>query len=127
MQYIVPLIFVAIIIAGMWKVFTKAGRPGWESIVPIYNYYVMAVEIGKLEIMWFIFMFIPILNIVAAIKICIAVAEKFGKSTGFAVGLVFLGFIFFPILGFGSAQYQKAAAPPVPAPAEQEAPPAPQA
>lgn len=120
---VIYLAVIVLVIAALWKVFTKAGRPGWEAIVPIYNYYVMAVEVGKLEIMWFIFTFIPILNIVAAFKINFAVAEKFGKSGGFGVGMIFLAPIFYPILGFGSAEYQKAQAPPVAAPAEQPAPP----
>jgi hypothetical protein len=100
------LILIVIIIVGMWKVFTKAGQPGWASIVPFYNNYVLVVEICKKEILWFILMFIPFANIVAAWVICMETARKFGKSEGFGIGLFFLPFIFWPMLGFGSAQYE---------------------
>jgi len=51
--------------------------------------------------------FIPFVNFVIAIIMYLAFAEKFGKGAGFAMGLVFLPFIFFPILAFGDAQYQQ--------------------
>ena len=117
---IVYLAFIILIIVGLWKVFEKAGQPGWAAIVPFYNCYVLACGVAKLEILWFILFFIPIANIVAAIKVSMAVAEKFGKPGASWVGLRLLGCIFYPILGFGSATYQGAvAAPPV-----QDAPPA---
>jgi len=126
---LVYLAVVVLTIASLWKVFVKAGKPGWAAIVPFYNTYVMT-EIGGLEIIWFILLFVPIANIVAGFKIMFAVAEKFGKTVGFGVGMVFLPFIFFPILGFGDAKYAggapaAAAAPPVQPP--QQPPAAPQA
>jgi hypothetical protein len=102
------LIYVAVIvvvIAGIWKTFEKAGEPGWAAIIPFYNYWVM-VKVGRKEWIWFLFLLIPCLNIIAWIVICLAIAEQFGKSAGFGVGLIFLPFIFFLILGFGDAQYQ---------------------
>jgi len=108
------LIFLAIvvgIIAGIWKVFTKAGKPGWAAIVPIYNLIVL-LEIAGKPLWWFILFLIPIANLVAAILVGIAVAQKFGKGSGFGVGLALLGFIFYPILGFGDAKYQGASQPP---------------
>ncbi len=96
-----------IVIAGMWKVFTKAGEPGWAAIVPIYNGIVMLKMCGK-PLWWIILFFIPIVNLVAAILVCIALAERFGKGVGFAIGLVLLPFIFIPILGFGDATYRPA-------------------
>jgi Family of unknown function (DUF5684) len=97
-------IFVAII-AGLWRVFTKAGKPGWASIIPIYNLIVMLQIAGK-PLWWFVLFLIPIVNLVAAILVGIAIAKKFGKSDAFGIGLGLLGFIFYPILGFGDAQYQ---------------------
>jgi hypothetical protein len=94
-----------VIVAGLWKVFEKAGQPGWAAIVPIYNAYVLATQVARKEILWFILLLIPIANIVAAVIISIDVARKFGQGTGFGIGLAFLPFIFYPILGFGSAQY----------------------
>jgi len=107
--YIVAILFAVLMVAAMWKVFTKAGKPGWASIIPIYNIIVLLSIAGK-PTWWFILLLIPIVNLVIAILMYVALAEKFGKGGGFAMGLVFLGFIFFPILGFGGAQYQGAVA-----------------
>jgi hypothetical protein len=104
-----------------WGMFKKAGHPGWASIVPIYNLIVL-IQVAKKEIWWIVLFLIPIVNIIAFILIDIAVAENFGKSGGFAVGLIFLPFIFFPILSWGSAQYMGGGAsamppaPPMPGP-----------
>lgn len=107
--YIFAIVVAVIMIAAMWKVFTKAGKPGWASIIPIYNIIVLLSIAGK-PTWWFILLLIPIVNLVIAILMYVALAEKFGKGGGFAMGLVFLGFIFFPILGFGGAQYRGAVA-----------------
>jgi hypothetical protein len=96
------LAFIVFVFAGIWKTFEKAGQPGWAAIVPFYNYYIMA-KIGDVKNWWLIF--IPFVNIYIIFVIMIALAKSFGKDTGFGIGLVFLGFIFFPILGFGDAQY----------------------
>jgi len=105
---IIMLIYAAIfiaIIAGMWKTFTKAGQPGWAAIVPIYNIYIWTKIVGR-PWWWLLLMFIPIVSIVVAIVLCVDLAKSFGKGIGFAIGLILLGFVFIPILGFGSAQYQ---------------------
>ena len=95
--------FVILMIAGLWKTFSKAGQPGWAAIIPIYNLIVLCQVAGR-PIWWFLLLLIcfPIFYII----ICIDIAKRFGKGGGFAVGLIFLPFIFFPMLGFGSAQYQ---------------------
>ena len=106
------LVYVAImvvVIAGMWKVFVKAGKPGWACLIPIYNIYVMTQIAGKPA--WFIVLFfIPIANLIAAILVSHGVSTNFGKGVGFTLGLIFLPFIFVPVLGFGDAQYQGSAA-----------------
>jgi hypothetical protein len=99
------------VIAGGWKVFSKAGQPGWAIIVPIYNVIVMLKVAGK-PLWWILLMFIPFVNMIVGILVMAALAKNFGKGAGFTVGLVLLPMIFIPILGFGSAQYQAAAAPP---------------
>lgn len=102
------LIYLAIfivIIASFWKVFTKAGQPGWASIIPIYNLIVMLQIVGR-PWWWILLLLIPIVSLVIAIIISIDMAKSFGKGTGFGIGLALLGFIFYPILGFGSATYQ---------------------
>src|SRR5688500_9622493 len=79
-----------------WKVYTKANEPGWASIVPIYNIVVLLKIVGK-PIWWIVLLLIPLVNFVALILVMVSLAKSFGKSTGFAVGLIFLGFIFYPI------------------------------
>lgn len=93
--------------ASVWKVFVKAGRPGWAAIVPIYNLVVM-LEIAGKPIWWIVLFLVPFVNIVIFFIMYIALAERFGKDAGFGIGLALLWFIFFPILGFGDAQYQGA-------------------
>jgi uncharacterized protein DUF5684 len=106
--FFVWLALLVIVIVGLWKVFEKAGQPGWAAIVPIYNVYVLNQIAGR-DILWFILALIPCVNIVAIILISIDVARKFGQETGFGIGLAFLPFIFYPMLGFGSAQYNPSA------------------
>lgn len=105
---VIPLIImlgvIVLLVISMWKVFTKAGKPGWASIIPIYNLFVL-VEIAGKPWWWFLLMFIPLVNIVIAFMMAMAISTNFGKGTGFAVGLFFLGAIFYPILAFGSATY----------------------
>ena len=102
---IIYLAIIVLVIAGLWKMFEKAGQPGWAAIVPIYNIYILTV-IAEKPAWWLILFFIPIVNIVAAIMIWHGVSTNFGKDAGFTAGLVLLGFIFIPILGFGDAQYK---------------------
>ena len=89
----------------MWKVFTKAGQPGWACLIPIYNLYVLCKIAGRPG-WWLLLMLIPFVNIIILIILCIDIAKSFGNGVGFGLGMAFLGFIFWPILGFGSAQYQ---------------------
>ena len=91
-------------IACLWRLFTKAGEPGWASIVPIYNIFVMLKIAGKPG-WWFILLCIPGVNFIISILVGISLAERFGKTAGFGIGLALLGFIFLPILAFGDAQY----------------------
>ncbi|MDZ7731051.1 MAG: DUF5684 domain-containing protein [Natrialbaceae archaeon] len=101
---LIPLLLTVVVIAGFWKAFAKAGEPGWAAIIPIYNAYVM-VKISGNPAWWLILFFIPVINFIAAIKISIDVAKAFGQGTGFGLGLAFLGFIFWPLLGFGDYDY----------------------
>jgi hypothetical protein len=91
----------------MWKVFEKAGQPGWGIFIPIYNLYLLLMIAGKPG-WWLILYIIPFVNFVIAIIVSIEIAKNFGKDAGFGIGLAFLGIIFYPILAFGSAQYQGA-------------------
>jgi len=106
---VIGLGFAVLMIASMWKVFTKAGEPGWAAIVPIYNFVVLLKIAGK-PIWWIVLFLIPFVNFIMAILVCISLAANFGKGAGFGLGLVFLGFIFYPILAFSDAEYQPVAA-----------------
>jgi hypothetical protein len=101
---IVGLLVAVLVIAGLWKIFTKAGKPGWAAIIPIYNLITLLQIAGK-PLWWILLLFIPVVNIVIIVMIWISVAKAFGKGTGFALGLMFLSPIFVPILGFSDAQY----------------------
>jgi hypothetical protein len=102
---IVMLVIAAFFIFCCWKIFTKAGQPGWAAIIPIYNLYVLLQIVGRPG-WWIILMLIPCVNIVVMILVYIDLARVFGKDTGFAIGLILLSPIFIPILAFGDAQYQ---------------------
>lgn len=91
-------------IVSQWKIYSKAGKPGWACLIPIYNIIVLLEIIGKPW--WWLFLFlIPIVNIVFAIWTINLLSKSFGKSEGFTIGLILLPFIFFPILGLGDAKY----------------------
>lgn len=93
-----------IIVIAMWRIFTKAGQPGWASIVPIYSAVVLMRIIGKPD--WhFLLYLIPFYNIYIAIVHTNLLSKSFGKGEGFTVGLIFLGIIFYPILAFGDSVY----------------------
>jgi uncharacterized membrane protein YhaH (DUF805 family) len=101
---IIYLAILVAIIAGIWKAFEKAGQPGWAAIIPIYNAIVMLKIAGK-PAWWVLLFFVPIVNLVITFIAMIALAKSFGKGAGYGIGCVFLGFIFIPMLGFGSAKY----------------------
>ena len=108
--WVVSLLLSLIFVAGLWKIFSKAGKPGWAAIIPIYNLIVL-FEITDKPIWWIVLFFIPFVNFIAVILVYITLAERFGRGGGTVVGLVLLPFIFVPMLGFGSATYQAGPAP----------------
>lgn len=98
------LVAAIVAIAAMWRVFTKAGQPGWAAIIPIYNFYVLLKVAGKPG-WWLLLLLIPFVNFVILILTYIDLAKSFGKGGLFAIGLILLPFIFLLILAFGSARY----------------------
>lgn len=96
---IIELVIAVYIIFITWRVFEKAGRKGWESIIPFYNIYV-AFTIAGLEWWYLILMFVPFVNIYVAVHLSIELAHRFNKSTAFGFGLLFLNPIFMSILAF---------------------------
>jgi len=101
---ILYLVILVATIAGWWKIFEKAGKPGWASIIPFYNYIVACEIVGK-PIWWFLLMICPCINFIFLIWVANLISKSFGKSEGFTVGLVILNPIFACILGFGDAVY----------------------
>lgn len=102
------LVFAAIMllfIIGMWKVFTKAGQPGWAVLIPIYNLYIVLKIVGRPG-WWILLCLIPFVNLVVAVMIAIDLAKAFGQSAVFGVVLLFLlGGIGYLVLGFGNYRY----------------------
>jgi hypothetical protein len=102
------IVYAAVIVVGiiaMWRVFTKAGRPGWAAIVPIYNTYTL-IKIAGYSGWFLLLLLIPVVNIVILVVISLGVAKNFGKSGVFGfIGLVIFSLIGYLILAFGSAQY----------------------
>lgn len=92
-------------IVGLWKIFEKAGKPGWGALIPIYNL-ILWLEIVRRPGWWIILIVIvPFANIICSIIVIFDLAKSFGKGVGYGFGLLFLPLIFFPMLGFGDAEY----------------------
>lgn len=103
------LLVFAIALDGLWKTYVKAGEPGWAAIVPVYNAYVMLKIAGR-PAWWLLLLLVPVVNLAVAVLVGLDVAKSFGKGAGFGLGLAFLGFVFFPLLGYGDAEYRGPAA-----------------
>jgi Family of unknown function (DUF5684) len=93
------------LIASVWTVFTKAGKPGWAAIVPIYNLVVLLEIVGK-PIWWIVLMLVPLVNFVVGAIVSVELARRFGKGAGFGIGLLLLAPIFYPLLAWGDARYE---------------------
>jgi hypothetical protein len=108
---IVGLVLAILVIVGLWKMFKKAGQPGWASLIPIYNVYIL-IKIAGRPWWWLLLLAagcIPFVGwIVAGISLVILyndIAKSFGRGIGTTLGLIFFSGIFLPILGLGKAQY----------------------
>lgn len=98
------VVLIVLQIVAMCKVFTKAGKPWWSAIIPFYNVYTL-YEITFGNGWYFLMLFLPLANVVMSIVSMVRLARLFGKSNGFAVGLVLLNFVFMLILGFGDSTF----------------------
>lgn len=109
-----PLLFIVIVLGALiipgWIIFTKAGKQGWKVLIPVYNAYVW-VEIAGLP--WWVFLgfFIPVINVVTLVAVCYKVSQRFGHDMGYALGMIFLPFIFLPIIAYGDSVYTPARTP----------------
>ncbi len=98
------LAIVVLVYASLWKIFVKAGKPGWAAIIPIYNLIVLIEIVGKPTI-WILWLIIPCVNFVFCIWLMNLLSKSFGKTEGYTVGLIMLPMVFYPLLGFGNAKY----------------------
>ncbi len=99
-------LFIAVVyIVAIWKIYEKAGQKGWASLIPIYNIYILLKIIGKPGWWLLLLFFVPFLNIILAIWMTNLLSKSFGKDVLFTIGLLFFGFIFYPILGFSDTRY----------------------
>jgi hypothetical protein len=105
---IFAVVLAVLIIAGLWKTFDKADVPGWWAIIPILNVYGI-LKVAHRPAWWLILFLIPCIDIFVALAVYIDVAERFGKGMAFAIGMWILPFVFFLVLGFGSATYRSTA------------------
>jgi len=105
-----PTVITISVIAGIigiisyWRIYTKAGQPGWACLIPIYNLYILTKIIGK-PWWWLLLMIFPCTSLIFAIWAANLLSKSFGQGVGFTLGLIFLGFIFYPILAFGNYPY----------------------
>jgi hypothetical protein len=104
--YLVFVLAIAVVmLISMWKIYSKAGQPGWAVLVPIYNLVVL-LNIVRKPVWWILLMCIPFVNFIIAILIYLELAKVFNKDTAFGLGIVFLPLIFIPMLAFGKSEYQ---------------------
>jgi hypothetical protein len=97
---LIVLALVLLLVVAMWKVFERAGEPGWAALVPIYNLYILT-RVAQMSGWWLLAAFVPIFNIIFCFATSMGVAKRFNRSTGFGIGLALLPFIFYPMLAWG--------------------------
>lgn len=102
--YGIPLIIVVINMIISWKIFVKAGQPGWASLIPIYNIFVLLQIIGK-PWWWFFMFFIPSVNVVFVIWATNLFCKSFGKDFLWTIGMFFISFILLAVIAFGDSKY----------------------
>lgn len=107
---ILYLVILGVFVVSLFKVFAKAGKPGWAAFVPIYNVITLLDIAGK-PVWWFILLGVPVVNFIILFLVTGAIAKQFGKSAGFGIGLLLLPFVFYPMLAFGDAKYEGAPKP----------------
>jgi hypothetical protein len=106
---LIQLAIMVLYIVGTFKTFQKMGYDdAWWAIIPFLNFFFFAKVLDK-SMVWGLLFFIPLVNLVLLFMVCDKVSKAFGKGIGYALGLLFLGWIFYPILGFGASQPQTAA------------------
>jgi hypothetical protein len=103
--WILGLLWLVLVVVGFWKVFTKAGQPGWAAIIPIYDVLVLLRIIGRPWWWWLLWLFVPLLAWVVYIIMMLDLAKSYGRGLWFGIGLILFPAIWGLILGFGNSQY----------------------
>ena len=127
--------FYVLAFIGLWKMFVKAGHPGWGAIIPFYNLYLL-LKVARRPGWWLILFFIPLVNIIIWLVVALDVSRNFGHGAGYGILLWIFPYIMFIVLGWGTDQYRgaqpamaggygSATPPPPPPPLQGGAPPAP--
>lgn len=108
---VIPIVLIAIV--AMWRIFTKAGQPGWAVLIPFYNLYILT-QVAKRPGWWMLLYFASVIPIAGSLCVLfvsiidtLRLAKLFGKSAGFGMGMILLGIVFLPILAFGDADYDE--------------------
>ena len=105
-NFVIFIVVLAVIyIAAQWRIYEKAGKPGWAVLIPFYNFIVLLEIVGK-PWWWLLLMFIPVVNLVIGIWVVNLLSKSFGQNEGFTLGLLFLSIIFYPMLAFGNYEYK---------------------
>jgi hypothetical protein len=94
-----------VLIIGEWKIYEKAGQPGWAVLIPFYNIYVLLQIVGRPTWWMLILLFVPLVNLIFMIIVVNDLSKSFGQGVGFTLGLIFLSPIFILLLGFGDYKY----------------------
>ena len=102
--FLIGVVTTIIMIAAHWKMFQKAGKNGWEAVIPIYNLIVL-FQITKTPMWMLLLLLVPFVGLVVPVILAINTAKAYGKDTSFAILLIFLPIVGYPILGFGDARY----------------------
>jgi len=106
---LIGLLITVIVLIAYWRIFEKAGHAGWQAIIPIWNVIVLLKIVGR-SWWWILLMLIPLVNIIVLFVVYLDLSKSFGHGLPFALGLIFLPFIFFLVLGFGGERYMGPAA-----------------
>jgi len=102
--WIAALIVWVLVIAGYWKMFSKAGEAGWQSIIPIWNLLVLLRIVGR-PWWWILLYLIPFVNIIIWVIVSYDTAKSYGHGWGYAIGIILIPYVFYVLLGFGDSQY----------------------
>jgi hypothetical protein len=103
---IVELVFIVLVIAGLWMTLQKAGKPGWGAIIPFYNAYLVIKMAGRPG-WWLILYFIPFVNIIMHLIVSLDVSQNFGHGAGYGILLWIFPWVMYLVLGFGSSEYRQ--------------------